>query len=330
MKIKLPEIAVFHINEACTHRCPMCYAGNGLGRGYKNRQGDLETLCRIVDELERFKVKTVNLLGGDPVLHTDIVKLIKYIKANTSMILEITSNTLSIENYEITELSKYIDIARTTLHGVEPFHDKFCDCEDAYKTVVDNLKQYFDCGTKVDIAYNFTTQSYNQIEQVITDLYENRGIRLNAILIQRIVGTGRAKDGFDFRINFEQLNEAFSQVDRMHKKYGFKIVIEDAFPFCAVDEKYHSYLSSCGFSTRKVPINANGDISRCGAYPHYDIGNLLVTPLDEVWEKSVTLRDFRERACIKKACQGCEHYERCLGGCCLCNNGKVDYLYNRG
>lgn len=90
---KLPDHVDVEISSACNMRCPMCYT---ITEEFKKRVGRLlmpfELFKKIIDECTEYKVFSIRLsLRGEPFIHPDVIKMIKY--AHDKGIKEISSLT---------------------------------------------------------------------------------------------------------------------------------------------------------------------------------------------------------------------------------------------
>jgi len=97
-----------------------------------------------------------------------------------------------------------------------------------------------------------------------------------------------------------------------------------------VDDRFHKYLKPCSWGVDKFSVNGKGNLSRCGADPRYQLGNILETPLEKIWANSQELISFRNRDYLSEKCRKCVYLEKCGGGCPLCCSNDIllgaDYL----
>jgi radical SAM protein with 4Fe4S-binding SPASM domain len=144
-------------------------------------------------------------------------------------------------------------------------------------------------------------------------------------MIQRVIPKGRASNTLKYALRKEHITAMFQDIEKIEQTYRLKIVFEDAFPLCIIDEKYHRYLSPCVWGFTKGSINWNGDISRCGADPRFRLGNIFEKPLKEIWENHPVLRSFRSTDWMPPECQNCSLLEKCRCGCPLSNITESDH-----
>lgn len=84
----------FHLTDKCNSNCKHCFINK------ENYQLNIEHLERIVDMLcyhntiSKFKIDKINLAGGEPMLHKDILRLINFISSKNIPCSIITNGTL--------------------------------------------------------------------------------------------------------------------------------------------------------------------------------------------------------------------------------------------
>lgn len=303
-----------HITNACTHKCPYCYMNANMNPE-QIRHSDLKVLEKIFIKLEKANVETVALLGGDPVQHPNIIEILQLIR-NYGMKVSIMSNTMDI--YEKEKAANLIDNIDATFHGRNAMeHDIFCECSGAFELLLNNLKFYNDKGVNVNVAVNIIPQTYDKIYEIIEAVIK-RGIHVGTVLTQRILPNGRAAERNIWNASAEQVNIALSQVVQAEKDFGIDIGVEDPYPFCAIKEEYHRYMHGCPEGSTRLAVGMNGEVTKCGADPHFTRYNILKDSLDYIWNISDLFDDFREKSFLPKECKECKYFERCGGGCPIC------------
>lgn len=322
------QSVIIHVTNACTNRCPYCYAYSENGT---IKHADINKLYAIVDELKKADVKNIALLGGDPALYPHIVPLARYAK-KLGISSSLMSNTMCVKGYSLSELIDCFSVFEATIHGAnEEEHDLFCGNEGAYRKLVDQLKALSDLGAKIGIAINIIPDNAENVFEMIHSLCVNEGVVVNYIIIQRIIPFGRASNTTKYNLTKKLANTALSAIARIDEELHIKITVEDPFPLCVIEPKYKKYMHPCEWGFTKGALNGEGDISRCGADPRYLLGNIFETPLLDIWEKSDILRAFRKREYLSEECDVCPDKELCGGGCPLScevsGDHGLDYLY---
>ena len=326
-KISLPTTAVIHITENCTHKCAFCYAGKGLGL---HKTADIKVLYLIIDKLDHAGIKTVCLLGGDPVKYPFIIELLKYIKNNSKIRASLMSNTFLPEKGTFDDLINYIDLAETTIHGIDSYsHDAFCGVNGAYDNLVEKLLLLSNRGVIIGLAINVIPANHDLIFDMVSNFNSKILNNLSHIVVQRIIPSGRAEKNKNYFLTKNQVNTAMEQIDKINRILKIDISIEDPFPLCIVEPNYHKYMHRCEWGISKFSLNAEGYLSRCGATPNQTIGNILDIDFYELWNNTNQLVEFREMRYLSDRCVQCDNKLICGGGCPISaktNTLGVDYL----
>lgn len=321
-------MVALHITPVCSHRCGFCYFADS---SVKPKHPPLDQLLKVVSALATSGVKELALLGGDPGAYPHALEVAKH-AAERGLRVSILSNTLRFPGSSIEKASEYISAFEATIHHVEPDrHDAFCHAKGAYAFVTARLRRAAELGRVTGIAVNVIPETAHELFDLVSRVVEVERVPLEYIVLQRIVPFGRAAESPDFTLTRSLAEQALREIRKVDERLGIKISVEDPFPLCILPGDAAKYMVPCAWGFTKAAVNANGDLSRCGADPRYRLGNILQTPLLEIWNNSEILRSFRSREYLPGRCQTCPDMEKCGGGCPLsCEIEKdhgVDYLF---
>jgi 7,8-dihydro-6-hydroxymethylpterin dimethyltransferase len=96
-------IALIEVTSSCNLRCPMCFAESGPGGKFL----PFETYTRMVDryvELEGV-ADVLQLSGGEPTLHPDLVRMVRYAYEQPIQVVMINTNGVRLaKDHELLEL----------------------------------------------------------------------------------------------------------------------------------------------------------------------------------------------------------------------------------
>lgn len=322
------ETIAFHITKACSHKCPFCYASSSN----KAKKPSYETLVQIIKAIASQGVKELVFVGGDPCSYPSLLELCQRAKEFT-MHTTVVSNTHVYPLDQAEQITEIIDCFETTIHGpTYKEHDSIALKEGALKSVLNNLKVLCDKAKSIGIIYNITPQSCRQLFDSVDNLIDKEGIPIDHIILQRIIPQGRGRTTSRFMIGCAHAVATLEEIERITAKYRhLSISFEDPFPFCVVPERFHKYLTRCEWGLTRAAIDCEGNLSRCGADPRYRLGNILKTPLLDIWKSSSILTNFRSRKYLPQGCHDCNLLEHCGGGCALSceieSDHGPDYLY---
>lgn len=309
-KLVTPVFAALHITTYCEGDCAFCYITE---KGAPRQHGDLETLKRIVDRLAEAGIQTIELVGGNPSLYPHIVELLQYCQ-QAGLEVAILSNTHYYQYASIEKITPYVTALETTIHGLPEFHDSFTH-HGAYANVIANLRAWQQCkrpeqGT--GITLNFTKANCAHIFETITKIL-HQGIKVDYVQVQRIGPHGRATDG-SWKLTLDEVITAYRQIARLSDELGIRAEVVDAFPLCLLPEEVRQYAGRCDWGFGTCAVFMDGSVSRC-AVARRDLGNILETPLTEIWINHPELKEFRAKKYLRDECQRCQLLEACGGGC---------------
>lgn len=325
MKYQVKEVALSITNE-CSHKCPMCYA---TCIEQKKREGSLETLKKIADELRKDQVKTINLVGGDPAEYSKVEELIIYLNS-LGFNIPILSNTHNYKNSSVEKITSYVSSLEVTIHGSSAKeHNQFCGKERAFEKVIENLKIYDSLRNEnqnLGIVMNLMKHNCNGLVSSLENVLA-QGLSVDYVLIQRIAPFYLGKK-FDNTITQENVVQGFEQIKYINEEMGIETIMVDSFPLCILPEEYHQYVSKCDWGYGTAAMDMDGNLSRCAMSSHYSLGNILETPIDEIWNHAPMLERFRSKEYLDEECQNCELLEKCGGGCAMsCGNENLTSDY---
>lgn len=305
-----PVFAALHITTHCEGNCAFCYITK---EGEPRQHGDLLTLKRIIDQLAEAGIETIELVGGNPSLHPDIIAILQHCR-DVGVEVAILSNTHHYASASIEEVAPYVIALETTIHGLPELHDRFTHLG-AYAGTIANLKvwQKVKCPEQgTGITLNFTKANCAHIYETITHIIDE-GIKVDYVQVQRIGPYGRATNG-DWKLTLDEIITAYRQIARLSEELGIRAEVVDAFPLCLLPEEVRQYAGRCDWGFGTLAVFMDGTVSRC-AVARRNLGNLLVTPLLHIWKCNPELKEFREKAYLRKECQECQLLEACGGGC---------------
>lgn len=325
IKYSVNEVA-FHITTCCSHRCPFCYA---LGNDTKQEHQSHEILSLILNELYKENVKSVLFVGGDPASHPNIVELAEHAK-DMYMETTILSNTLNFKILDDNRIRNAFNSIETTIHSHIPeVHNKFCGgIFDAYQNSINRLKRFSHNGN-TGVVLNITPLTYQFLYQTVQNIIEIEKVNLDHIVLQRIAPVGRANNSSVYELTKEMVNFAFQQIEKIENDYSLNVYVEDTYPLCAIENKYHKYIRPCSWGYDKCSIDKYGNIAKCCTDPDYKLGNILKQSLNEIWNFAPELIEKRNNKKMPISCTKCLKFNDCRGGCILAcekNNWEKDYL----
>jgi MoaA/NifB/PqqE/SkfB family radical SAM enzyme len=125
----LPTMVCFRVTRFCNARCGFCLAPPDGGV-----HPSFESLKGRIDWLFARGVKTIHFCGGEPTIHHDLPKLIRYVQEQGGK-SKLTTNGISISDELIHTLYASKTGVKVSLHGPREHHNKVVGVEAFDKTV---------------------------------------------------------------------------------------------------------------------------------------------------------------------------------------------------
>lgn len=307
--------AYLHITNACEFKCPFCYASD-IHIGGDKKFFDTQKILDIINILETSTIKNLSLVGGNPLLHPNIREIITHIKNKTDLKIILMTNTANFSSPALEECCSMIDVLMVTIHSsLATEHDNITKKPGSYDNLITALLKFNALNPlgKVKVAVNITPYAYNKIYSIAENVLD-AGVHLDEMILQRIAPVSLGRMNEDYLVNAKQANIALSQAICVRDKLNVGVDLVDPFPLCFVDKNNRQIVVPCKCGKTDININGNGDVSRCGADPNYQLGNIFETPIDKIW-KTPELISFRNREYLPKECENCKQKLICGGGC---------------
>jgi MoaA/NifB/PqqE/SkfB family radical SAM enzyme len=111
----VPFYASLKVTSRCHFGCPFCNV-----RADRVEDLSTEEICRILDNLSRSPVLMTSFEGGEPLLRSDIGKLLEYVRRRCSFYLLFTTSVKNPFDYPLNEYASLIDFLHISIdegHG---------------------------------------------------------------------------------------------------------------------------------------------------------------------------------------------------------------------
>ncbi len=316
----------WHISERCDLRCRHCYqeappAKVPVSASAPGGELDFTAWMVILDQFKgllrqwrcdgRRLPGQITVSGGEPFLHPDFMRLLERFAADRSLYqFAILSNGTRINAALAARLAqlqpKFVQIS---LDGGRQHHDRIRGpgSFDRAVTAIRHLKHH---GVRTLIAFTAHGENYRQFSEVA-----RWGWRLGVdrVWADRLVphGTGRSQG-----VLTPGQTRAFVQImareqNRLYQRLLPRTEISRNRALQFIPNGGRPY--GCNAGDGLLALMPNGDLLPCRRMP-IPVGNLLETPLAELYENQPLLKKLRDHAHIDPACRDCFYQPWCRGG----------------
>jgi radical SAM protein with 4Fe4S-binding SPASM domain len=323
-----PFYIQWHITHLCNLRCHHCYQEDFS----KRNDLDWSELKKVSDNVlftlkEWGKTACIHLTGGEPLLKPELFLLLNDLNQQSAVEeLGIITNGLLIDPELTRRLSDFSKLKKMkiSLDGGDAETNDSIRSKGTFEKVIQNLSYIKKVG-RFEILLMFTVMKRN-FKSLPSFLKLCQDLGIDGLIIERFIPLGRGK---------KIMNEVLSQGE-------WKKMIGMLLDFFPTEEENHSFLpyqafqisfndgepellgAPCVVGLDGFCIMPEGNVLPCRRFP-ISIGNLLATPLKQIWEESKLLEELRRKENLKGKCGRCK-IKDCRGCRSLALALTGDYL----
>jgi radical SAM protein with 4Fe4S-binding SPASM domain len=338
-----PYFVIWNLTNKCNLRCKHCYEWK---EDYDNEL-TLEEKKDVIDQLDKMKVASIALSGGDPVFSTDFVPVSARMSEKGIYHSLATNGTLLTPDMVKKIKDLRYGYVQVSVDGDRQTHNYFRG-GDSYDRTMEGIDNLVKAGMTTSISTTLTVYNKDQIFDMIKLAKEKGVFSLN---LYKLVVTGRATPDLDVSPEFkdqlyEKLVEWQLQDNTKARKEGtrpFLILSSDpqyvrkiwdvqqgkyekdiemtALHFGSLPrleratmEALLGFIGGCAAGYKQLAIDYNGNINPCVFMPDIVIGNTRTDDISYVWENSPILNALRMPREDIPGCGSCDYTDIC-GGC---------------
>jgi radical SAM protein with 4Fe4S-binding SPASM domain len=283
-----PSYIQFYPTLNCNYSCPFCFNRNLP----ELKDIDVNDFNSILLTLKHLGIDHIDMLGGEPSLHPDLLQLIDLIHHNG---LKTTISTNGTHIDLLTDISKTYP-KKSVRIGVS------LNCE----KVSDDLHTYI-------ITFKPILKSIYSRQRTLPKSCEAYigmpGIEY-FLLFMDIMNQNDVKYSVPFYRFYHDILKLKKSIQNINGVFCSGFI---------PDSNYYPELEfvRCPAGTTKLSLLPNGDMYPCYLFfqfPEFRLGNILVDDFDAIWQDSILnhFRIFKKNNCPKTACL---LFHSCHGGC---------------
>lgn len=338
-----PEAITFFLTRLCNLRCKMCgqwgeYGARNAqeGRVLKEHLSFIE-IKKTLDEVSAFK-PNITLFGGEPLIHPEVLEIIRYIKAKGLHCLVIT-NGVRLSDFAEAIVNAGLDELNISIDGSRELHDQIRGLAGAFDKIASGVDSINDFKRRlsrnkplINIQCTINQYNYERLEEMLevaerlqaNSLTFHNLIFLNqkAIEAQKKVDailncSTKDWEGFVFEpgIDSQKLYQKLNAI--LCQKHPFKV---DYFPnfsqeflLAYYDDVYvpENYGSRCVSPWACVYVFPDGGVKPCLSNS-YAFGNIKENSFSEIWnsQKAIKFRRLLKKNKMFPACIRCTELYR--------------------
>lgn len=308
----------WHITERCNLRCAHCYQDPLCAD-----ELDFKQLCRIIHQfkslLEKRQSETpavkiyglINVTGGEPFLRSDFFDLLeKFAENRDSFGFGILTNGTLIDAHAARRLRELkTSYVQVSLEGSPKTNDAIRG-KGTFKKITTALEHLTARGVRTMVSFTAHRGNFREFLDVARVAFE---LGVSRVWADRLIPYGAGMALEEPVLTPQETREFFEIMGAAYRESQERFCKTEVFMGRALQfligggEPYH-----CEAGNRLVALQANGDLYPCRRMP-VRIGNLLETPLIDLYERSAFLQKLRQHD-VSNGCQSCIFKRKCRGG----------------
>jgi len=308
----------WHVTERCNLSCSHCYqdAHPGEELGLKDLLGILEQFKYLLKFLRLAARKQpvhghVTVTGGEPFVRGDFLDLLEVFSANREHFsFAILTNGSFIDRKMAGLLRKLgPSFVQVSVEGTPATHDKIRGSGN-YERTVSALKHLVKEHIRTFISFTAHQDNFREFTGVAR---LGRRLRVSRVWADRLIPQGAGAGLKEKMLTPGETRELFEIMHAARGKRSWfgrtEIAMHRALQFLVAGGRpYH-----CTAGDTLVTVQPNGDLYPCRRMPIL-AGNLMETPLNEIYFANDLFRALRNRSPINDSCRNCFYSKLCRGG----------------
>jgi pyrroloquinoline quinone biosynthesis protein E len=313
--LKRPIVANFVTTRNCNMDCVFCGVEHLSSR--RREEATSTQVVEILDKLKESGILQLNFFGGEPLMYHDIERIVRYGK-DSGFYQSMVTNARLLTPQRLDWLVPSIDAFAVSLHGTQAHNDKITRRPGSFQATLEALKTLRSHTDRITVNMTVTNSSITQIAPLIERVYSETGILTFAM--NRCIGTPPttlpntfSRD--DVAVDIDSLLNSLTLIDEISARLPVTVRYAIHFPYCLIpDKSLQKYVGGCGVGVNYLSVDLDGWVQMC-SYTQARMGNILVTPLLEIWNEHPEYVRFRVGNWLPERCRECEHLPTCMAGC---------------
>ena len=196
-------IVVWSTTRTCNLRCVHCYTDSEN----KRYSGELSTDegLRLIDGLADFAIPSLLFSGGEPLMRTDLLRLIGH-AANRNIRPVISTNGTLIDRDAARDIRNagvvYVGIS---LDGMEDVNDGFRGVKGAFKKAMQGFENCRSAGQRVGLRLTLTRRNYLDLHRIFDFIQAEQ---INRACFYHLVYSGRGSGMFSDDLTYAEARRA--------------------------------------------------------------------------------------------------------------------------
>jgi radical SAM protein with 4Fe4S-binding SPASM domain len=280
----------------------------------------LKVLEQFKELLDQFNTGTklspvcgqINVTGGEPFIRRDFLDLLEVFYSNRERFsFAIFTNGSYIDEAMAMRLHKFRPVfVQVSIEGSEKTNDAIRG-PGAYDQTITALKHLTKQKVPTIISFTAHKKNYHEFVEVAR---LGREMSVDRVWSDRLIPCGMGtllKNGVLSPMETREFCEIMygAHNEFMQSFCRTEIAMHRALQFIVAGGRPYS----CSAGSRLLAVMPNGDVFPCRRMP-VNIGNVMETPLAELYYNNRFLNDLRDEDRVSDGCERCSFLRQCRGG----------------
>jgi len=308
----IPTCVQFELTYTCNNACGFCY---NIFQKVTSATIPLCQAQQVLKHLAADGVLSVNLNGGEPLLHPEFFALCEYARA-LGLALHVNTNATLINREKAGRMADYFDaVCTTVLSAPGGPHDWVTGRPGALSETERGIAALVEAGVYVAANITLCRVNVGQLQQTLQYL---RSCGVETVLITRVIPPpGRARE---FAISQEAFFAAIRVLcDFQASPRAFaRVAFPQPYPPCSLPDDLRSFVAehniACTIGRNTARITPTGAVTPCTLVSRPILGNAAEEAFEHIWQR-FEADQFATSCMPSLACSACCYLPKCGGGC---------------
>ncbi len=298
----------WHITNLCNLHCEHCYQDDFSTKNDLDGLGLRKVSDNLLHTLREWDQKAcIHVTGGEPLLKPELLPLLEHLDQQPYVDeLGIITNGLLMDREKMIRLSDFSKLKKIkiSLDGADAETNDAIRSKGVFEKVLQNVS-WASKEKRFEVIVMFTVMKRNLRNlPSLFKLCQDSGI--NGLIIERFIPLGKGKGVLNEVLHREEWSEMIGMLTRFFSIEGedHSVLPYQAFQIRFSGEEPELLGAPCVIGVDGLCIMPEGNVFPCRRFP-VSIGNLLETPLKQIWRQSDLLQELRKKENLKGRCGRC-------------------------
>lgn len=305
------------ITSECNERCIHCYIPNGAKNQCKRLS--LQVFRLLVDDFVELGGKYIVLSGGEPLMHPDIMEMLRYCSEKNLETSIFSNLTLLSDGHLQMMKTSHVSLVQVSVYSMNPdVHDAITQKRGALVKTLSAIERLRNEGLNVQVACPVMLQNKGGVADIIKYVKQKGlSLRTNSLILPTTDGD----DTFikTSALTLEQKKSMLCDMIEVDSAFTKEVLLEkneNSVELCS-NPKVFLNSSLCEAGVNSCSVSVDGYVCPCPKWQSYHLGNIYEKRLTEIWYNNPLLSTIRRinrqknfPECLN--CKAIDYCKRCL------------------